>query len=198
MNGVSIAGSSLFVTVSSDDDPEPERGKGMGIKIKVILCFSMILSALLFLYFVPVWVLTLSDGEISLLSRPSILGYPFITRYVHSVERTPVEDEYRVVGGRIWGGAERVDSQHAGLPIVVPRNGCLVVEGEWWWVWGGRSSWERFYYRVGDESLGRNTLILPLEFPPVIELFRLYPSRRLEISVRAEPLGGVDLRGWEL
>lgn len=131
MNGVSIAGSSLFVTVSSDDDPEPERGKGMGIKIKVILCFSMILSALLFLYFVPVWVLTLSDGEISLLSRPSILGYPFITRYVHSVERTPVEDEYRVVGGRIWGWEERVVSQNAGLPIVVPRNGRLVVDGEW-------------------------------------------------------------------
>ncbi|HCR38629.1 MAG TPA: hypothetical protein DIV80_04035 [Synergistaceae bacterium] len=170
----------------------------MGIKIKVMLCFFMILSVLLFLIFTPVWVLTVSDGGRKILSRPSLLGYPFITRYIHSVEKTPVEDEYRVVGGRIWGWEERVVSQNAGLPIVVPRNGRLIVDGEWFRFRGGRSSWDRFYYRVGDERLGRNTLILPLEIPAILELFRLFPSRRLEISVRAEPLGWVHSQGWEL
>lgn len=161
--------------------------KAQTMRIKPRTFAAIIFSLFLFMTCTPVSILKISDGEAVLHSSPIPVGYSFTTRYIHSVERTPVEDDYRVVGGKIWAWEERVVSQNAGLPIVIPRNGRLVVDGQWFRFRGGRSAWERFYYRVGDERFGRNILILPGRLQVIHELFRIYPSRRLDFSVRVRP-----------
>ncbi|MBP7079077.1 MAG: DUF1850 domain-containing protein [Synergistales bacterium] len=153
------------------------------MKYKVRTTAAMIFSAALFMACAPVWVLEISSGKEVLLSRPTPVGFPFMTRYIHSVEKTPVEDDYRVVSGRIWAWEERVVSHNAGLPVVTPRNGRLISDGEWFRFRGGRSSWRKYYYRVGDDSIGRNILQLPGELPTIHELFRTYPSKRLEFFI---------------
>lgn len=157
-------------------------------KIKFRTFTAMIFSLFLFMACTPVSILKISDAEAVLHSRPIPVGYSFTTRYIHSVEKTPVEDDYRVVGGKIWAWEERVVSQNAGLPIAVPRNGRLVADGKWFRFRGGRSAWERFYYRVGDERFGKNILILPGRSRVIHELFRICPTRRLDFSVGVSPL----------
>ena len=41
-------------------------------------------------------------------SSPAAVGHKFYTRYIHSVELTPVEDDYIVVDGKLWSWEERV------------------------------------------------------------------------------------------
>ncbi|HRS48346.1 MAG: DUF1850 domain-containing protein [Thermovirgaceae bacterium] len=158
------------------------------MKIRIRTFATMLLSAALFMACAPVWNLEISSGEGVLLSSPMPVGFPFTTRYIHSVEKTPVEDDYRVVGGMIWAWEERVVSHNAGLPVVTPRNGRLVSDGEWFRFRGGRNRWGRFYYRVGDERLGRNILLLPGRSPVSHELFRFFPSQRMEFSIGTRPL----------
>ena len=158
------------------------------MKIRIRTFATLFFSAALFMACAPVWNFEIASGEGVLFSRPIPVGYSFTTRYIHSVEKTPVEDDYRVVDGKIWAWEERVVSHNAGLPVVTPRNGRLVSDREWFRFRGGRGCWNRFYYRVGDESVGRNTLKLPGELPTTLELFRTLPSKKLEFSVGAKPL----------
>lgn len=97
------------------------------------------------------------DGnDVLVFSAPAANGNKFTTRYIHSVERTPVEDEYRIVGGRIWMWEERVRSSNAGLPSVKPVRGRFINTGEWFIYQGGRHSFSEYYYRVGNQFLGLN------------------------------------------
>lgn len=97
------------------------------------------------------------DGnDVLVFSAPAANGNKFTTRYIHSVERTPVEDEYRIVGGRIWMWEERVRSSNAGLPSMKPVRGRFIDTGEWFIYQGGRHSFSKYYYRVGNQFLGLN------------------------------------------
>lgn len=146
----------------------------------------------------PVDVFIIADPETIIYSRPAAVGGRFMTRYVHSIEKTSVEDDYRIVGERIWSWEERVVSQNAGMPIVTPRNGRLIVDEEWFRFRGGRLSWSELFYRVGNEALGMNELIV---FPPCsgkYELFGLFPSKLLRFSVKKTPIFFAFINGREL
>ena len=69
--------------------------------------------------------LTLADDKAgrAVFVLPAANGYRFTTGYTHSVELTPVEDEYTVAGGALWNWQERVKSSNA--VAAIPRFPCL-------------------------------------------------------------------------
>lgn len=133
--------------------------------------------------------LCIEDGEKVLLSVPVANGYRFVTEYIHSVELTPVEDEYAVVEGSLWNWQERVKSSNAGMPSLAPEHGKYINTPEWLIFQGGRKPWERFYLRVGDARFGRNKLFAP-PFGK-ISLYERLPGRRLAVSAFKAPLFSV-------
>ena len=121
----------------------------------------------------------------TIFSGPIPEGWAFTSRIIHSLEKTPVEDEYRVVSGRIWQWEERFQSNNAGLPTEVPENGRFVSTPRWFIIRGGRNRWNVLPYRVGNGDLGRN--LLALEGFGQIKAFEKYPGERLLIEVRPAP-----------
>ncbi len=115
-----------------------------------------------------------SRGEV-LVKHPFLLGNAYTTRIIHSVEQTPVEDEYRIVHQKIWSWQERVQSHNAGLPFSRPANGDFIVEKPWFIIQGGRFSFEQINYRVGQELLGHNELSINSQ--PYVALYKTYPLR---------------------
>lgn len=122
----------------------------------------------------------------TLFASPVRAGTPFSTTYIHSVQLTPVVDEYRIAGGRIWSWEERVQSHNAGLPFDAPEHGRFIVDPPWMIVQGGRTSTQRIAYRVGTESLGRNLWHLPPfdEF----EAYKKFPGKRVYLESSTERL----------
>lgn len=158
----------------------------MGIRYWILAV--LLLSPVFLLVVSPVDVLVISDEETGVYFRPAPVGGRFILSYIHSVEKTLVEDDYRIVGGRIWSWEERVLSQNAGMPFVTPRNGRLIMDGEWLRFRGGRHAWNDLFYRVGNEIFGMNEFFV---FPPYSshhKLFRIFPSKRLRFSVSRFPM----------
>ena len=125
-------------------------------------------------------------GEETILQVPALLGRTVRNTIIHSVQLTPVIDEYRIQEGRIWAWRERIMSHNAGLPSLKPDRGRFVFEPPWMIVEGTGASWENFLYRVGTETLGRNELCI---FPrPCRELWREMPGKRLVFRVVAARL----------
>ena len=108
------------------------------------------------------------------------LGREYATRYLHSVQNTPVEDYYQVIRGRIWSVRERVQSHNAGLPFAAPEGGCFLSDPPWMIVEGGRQNWPAINLRVGNAELGRNEF-RPAE-GPWQPLYSDFPGRRLSFS----------------
>ena len=154
-------------------------------------CFFLLLSLpILFLTAAAGWrvdVFQLEGPEGKLIFQsPVSLGHRFTTRYIHSVELTPVEDEYKVAGGLLWTWEERVRSTNAGLPFDRPRYGRFIDTGEWMIFQGGRMSWKEYYYRIGNNKIGRNQVMLePFGRRKFIELFA---GERLVVRIRKMPL----------
>jgi hypothetical protein len=116
------------------------------------------------------------------------LGQAFATEYIHSVQRTPVEDIYRIVNGRIWSWQERVQSHNAGLPFARPPFGRFRMDDPpWMVVEGGRQSWDAIVLRVGNAELGRNVFSYG-EKAPRTALFERFPGQRLELRVERCPV----------
>lgn len=142
--------------------------------------------------------LTLTDNKtgrvVFALSAPN--GYRFTTGYTHSVELTPVEDEYAVAGGALWNWQERVKSSNAGMPSIAPEHGRYINTDEWLIFQGGRRPAERFYLRVGNEKFGRNWI----ELPPYgrAGLYKIIPGVRLAVSAEKKPLASISPVGLEL
>ncbi len=158
------------------------------MRIRYWIVAALILSIVFLLAGSPVDVLVISDKGIDVYFMPVPVGARFMLTYIHSVEKTLVEDDYRIVGERIWSWEERVLSQNAGMPFVTPRNGRLIMDGEWLRFRGGRYAWSQLFYRVGNETLGMNEFFV---FPPWSSHYRLYmlfPSKRLRLSVSKIPL----------
>jgi hypothetical protein len=153
--------------------------------LKVIL-FSICFFSILFLLFTPVLNLNISDRDELLLSLPVHSGETLTTGYIHSVQLTPVEDDYRIIDDSIWLWEERVVSHNAGLPVEAPRNGRFFQDRSWMYVQGGRYSFEKIMLRVGDSDLGRNWM--KLGNTPEVPLYKEHPSTLLKIYVTEMPL----------
>lgn len=120
------------------------------------------------------------------MSVPCALGAPFTTRYIHSVARTDVEDEYRALDGALWGWEERVRSHGAGLPFDAPPSGSFVVEDGRMVVRGGRTAYEEINVRIGSEALGRTVWsVAPFGER---EVYRDAPGALITLSVSVAPL----------
>jgi hypothetical protein len=176
-----------------DDGAAPKRGRrkilfALGWILAVLVCGAAILPEL------PVNYLTISGEQGVVLASPLSGGRPFITAYIHSVQLTPVIDEYRIVQGKIWGWEERVKSHNAGLPFSAPEHGRFIMAPPWMIVQGGRRAEERIAYRVGNAELGRNTWLLP----PFGELpaYTLFASNRVYIEASVKKFSDAPLMGW--
>ncbi|NLD05694.1 MAG: DUF1850 domain-containing protein [Synergistaceae bacterium] len=117
---------------------------------------------------------------------PVSIGHRFTTRYIHSVELTPVEDEYKIAGGLLWVWEERVRSTNAGLPFDKPKYGRFINTGEWMIFQGGRMSWKEYYYRIGNKNIGQNQITL--EPFGRRNFFELFAGERLVIRILKMPL----------
>jgi hypothetical protein len=109
-----------------------------------------------------------------------------MTGYIHSVQLTPVEDDYRVLDNMVWLWEERVISHNAGLPTEAPRNGSFFSDRNWMYVRGGRYHWDKVHFRVGDKELGRNWMEIT-SFSRSC-LYELYPGQLFILQVDRNPL----------
>lgn len=128
----------------------------------------------------------LNEDEVIIFQSPVALGNKFTTRYIHSVELTPVEDEYRILGGRLWAWEERVRSTNAGLPFNKPEHGRFIDNGVWMIFQGGRMSWNEYYYRIGNNMFGLNQAVL--EPFGRRNLYKIFTGERLIVRVSKSPL----------
>ena len=150
------------------------------------LAFSVILLTMVFLLLAPVQTFIISDQNQKILSMPVPLGHGISTGYEHSVQLTPVEDDYRIVDSFLWLWEERVVSHNAGLPVEAPRNGSFSMDRDWMYIRGGRYHWPSFNLRVGDETLGKNWMKIGKS--SVLLLHRLFPGKRLTLTVQEQPV----------
>lgn len=142
----------------------------------------------------PVNYLRIHDGGATLYAAPVRSGAPFVTEYEHSVQLTPVIDEYRIVQGRIWSWEERVQSHNAGLPFDAPTRGRFVMSPPWMIVRGGEIGMERIAYRVGTAELGKNKWRLS-PFDEIVA-YEVLPSRRVFIEASGARLGDAACVGF--
>jgi len=131
------------------------------------------------------------DGR-AVLSSPLANGDSFVTVYIHSVQLSPVIDDYRVVGGKLWSWEERVQSHNAGLPFDAPKHGRFLLAPPWMIVQGGRRAHDAIILRVGDEEFGQNTWRLPPR--PEEEAFRTHPGKRLILRASVRTLREARVR----
>lgn len=157
----------------------------MGIKGKII--FVIFVTALVTVFLAPVYNLNISTGDgKDLFSYPISSRQKITTGYIHSVQLTPVEDDYRILDNMVWLWEERVVSHNAGLPTEAPRNGSFFSDRDWMYVRGGRYHWNRVHFRVGNDELGRNWMqIKPFQRS---QLYELYPGQLFKLHVDRNPL----------
>lgn len=138
----------------------------------------------------PVDVLRIHDvSGACLLSQPAVPGLAVWTGYVHSLQRTPVWDSYRVAAGRLWTWQEYVQSHNAGLPHTAPERGRFALHPPWMLV-EGATRLPELRLRVGSAQLGRNHLALCAGGRGrVIPLYALQPRRLLRFSVQRQGWG---------
>ena len=154
----------------------------------------MLICAVVFTPSMPVNYFTVRSGEYLLFSCPVPNGYSFETNYIHSLELTPVRNDYRFVSGQIWGWEERTMSLNAGLPSVLSPGVKLIMSPPWMITRGGRQAMDVIYYRVGTDDFGRNKWRLkPWE---EINIFEEYPKRRLSLEASAVPLKTAVITGF--
>lgn len=130
--------------------------------------------------------LAAQSGSKVLFRIPILHGASFATHYLHSVEHTNVEDEYKVSDRYIWSWEERVKSSNAGMPSVLPKYMRFYNDGENLIFRGGRIAQQNFALRVGNETFGRNSITLP-RFGKK-ELYKIAPGRRIILSAEKHTL----------
>ncbi|MDR0648883.1 MAG: DUF1850 domain-containing protein [Synergistaceae bacterium] len=155
--------------------------------VTVVLCAALLLAEM------PVNYIEIAGDGVRLAS-PVPHGAPFTTAYVHSVEKTPVIELYRIADGKIWVWEEMVRSHNAGLPFDAPEHGSFIMEGSGWMiVRGGRRAMESIAYRVGNADIGQNRWHLP---PYFVKAYEKYPSRRVFIESGVRKFRDAPLIGW--
>ena len=153
----------------------------------IIICLGLLYPGLPVNYF-----MITAQGKL-VLAAPMPNAASFSSSYIHSVQLTPVIDDYRISGGRIWSWEERVMSHNAGLPFEAPEHGRFIVDSPWLIVQGGRQDFGVIAYRVGNDKFGRNTWRIP-PFQE-IEAYEKYPSQRVFISSEIRKLKDAEVAG---
>jgi len=129
------------------------------------------------------------SAEPPLFAAPAPLGQEFMTGYIHSLQRTPVLDAYRIAGGRIWSWREYSQSHNAGLPFQAPAFGRFHIQDPWMVFEGGRHAWPNIVLRVGNAELGRNVFAWEHgKGVTRIDLYERFSDRRLTLDVKRVPL----------
>lgn len=180
----------------------PLRYKTKKRIFRILVCLLRVLvvmsCATYFLPRMPVHYFHVSDGDDVVLAAALPAGGSFVTTYIHSVQLTPVIDDYRICNGKIWGWEERIQSHNAGLPFDAPKYGRMIYNAPWMTVQGGRHAHDRIVYRVGTADLGQNVWNIP-PFPN-IEAYKKYSGKRLFMHVsmvearKAKTIGLSDSR----
>jgi hypothetical protein len=119
-------------------------------------------------------------------SAPVPSGTRIVTGFVHSVEKTPVEDVYIVSGGRIWLWEERFRSHNAGLPTEPPKHGRFLLHKDWMIVQGSSYEWETLRVRIGDSQIGKNWFSSTMTGK--LDLFQTIPNSLLYVEMKQVPL----------
>ncbi|MFP4481679.1 MAG: DUF1850 domain-containing protein [Thermovirgaceae bacterium] len=157
--------------------------------LRMYFLLLFVVSSCVIILCSPVSVIALSEKRGTWLRVPVPLGQRLVTTYTHSVQKTPVEDEYVISSGWIWQWQERVKSHNAGLPAEFPRNGSFSTGPEWFVFRGGRRRWKTLLLRVGSERFGQNRIEFAQPWKEVsYELFRVLPERVLFVQVYDLPL----------
>lgn len=172
-------------------------------KSPVLIAFiKLFTAAAVFVVLVPnipvdyIGITDASSSETVVAASPMIGGNAFTTEYIHSVQLTPVIDEYRILQGRIWGWEERVQSHNAGLPFDAPKRGRFVMDPPWMIVRGDGINTDRIAYRVGTADLGNNKWFLP-PFEE-IKAYERFPSKRVFITSGIRRLASAPVIGLSL
>jgi hypothetical protein len=131
--------------------------------------------------FWPVDALIVRDDDGQIVFREAMpLGSGFATRYIHSLELSPVEDEYVAQDGLIRQWRSRVRSHNAGMPSLAPDRGRMYMDPHWIVFEGAIITLTDFSLRVGNETVGQNHLrIGGSAWQP---LYRSFPGKRLHFS----------------
>lgn len=128
-------------------------------KLKFTLVGLVFLFALAYLLFAPhYWLCISHEGGTDMFLIP--VGQKIFLSYIHSLERTPVQDVFLLQGGQIWLYEERVKSHNAGLPAFDQYPGSLVKTEDWLIFRGGRRHWTNIRCRVGNAAIGKNILTI--------------------------------------
>lgn len=152
---------------------------------KKLFCFITLL-ALVTIFCSPVNRLSIFTKEVLLFAYPISSGQTVHTGYIHSVQLTPVEDDYKVVDSRLWLWEERVISHNAGLPVDAPRNGSFFNDKKWMYVRGGRYNWKNVNLRIGNSELGQNWMSIVPYWKK--DLYSYWPGQLLRFEVNEVPL----------
>ncbi|MDR1579539.1 MAG: DUF1850 domain-containing protein [Synergistaceae bacterium] len=163
------------------------------IALKTILA---LVCALIVYPSLPVNYFVVSHRDKVILASPIPNAYPFFTTYIHSLQLTPVIDDYRFVNGRIWGWEEWTQSHNAGLPSVPSPHSKLIMSSPWMIYRGGRNAADIINYKVGDARFGRNLWRLaPWD---TINIFKVYPKFRMEFRVSTVPFKNATVEGFDM
>ncbi|MDR1510238.1 MAG: DUF1850 domain-containing protein [Synergistaceae bacterium] len=155
----------------------------------------IVICGMIFAPYLPVNYFTITERGRTIFSCPVPNAYPFVTTYIHSLQLTPVKDDYRFVNGKIWTWEEWTQSHNAGLPSVTPPHAVLVLSPPWMINRGGRFVHDVINYRIGNERFGRNTWLLrPWN---EIKIFEKYPSYRVVMEASAAPLKDARTAGFD-
>ncbi len=158
-------------------------------KLQRFLLPGFLLAGAVYFCFVPFSVFVLKErgqnGAV-LLSENLGLSQPLVTRYIHSVEKTPVEDEYYASSGKLWQWEERVRSHNAGLPFLQRPRTRFFQDPFWMHFRGGGVGYSSICLRIGTEEFGRNQLDLPEVFS--WNLYALFPGKSVILEVRETSL----------
>ena len=122
------------------------------------VCLAL-MAAIPSVLFWPMDVLTVRDdhGKV-VLCTALVPGCNFTTLYIHSVQLSPVIDEFFVQNELIWLWHSRVQGHNAGLPTLPPERGRVYLSDPWVIFEGTIASFAEYAQRVGNDRFGQNLL----------------------------------------
>lgn len=153
-------------------------------KTAVSQAIFVLFACLLFVIALAGWYvdfLEIKDTDSLLYSAPLAHGQRLTTSYVHSVEKTDVEDDYRILNGKLWTWEERVRSSNAGMPSILPKYTRFINSGNGLIFRGGRIALDSLNLRIGNEKLGQNRAeLVPFK---KLDLYKILPGKLLTLEV---------------
>ena len=130
----------------------------------------------------PMDALTLRDGDNGQIVLRAAMppGRGFATAYIHSVQLSPVEDEYFAQDGLIRQWLSRGQGHNTALPDPAQARGRVYIDQPWIVFQGTTTPLADYVLRVGNEHFGRNHLRIGQG--PWQPLYRTMPGKRLHIA----------------